>query len=151
MRLVITTPRALVLDAPGVGAVRAEDESGSFGILPGHADFLTVLTVSVLTWTDAAGAANNVALRRGVLRVAGGDTVSVAAREAVAGGTLEELETAVLARFRAVEREETAQRVSTERLHLATMRALHRYLGAQSGLGTTPPDQGAGPDRGAAP
>lgn len=142
MRLVVTTPRALVLEAGDVAAVRAEDESGSFGVLPGHADFLTVLPVSVLSWIDSAGAAHNVALRRGVLRVSGGATVFVAAREAVAGGALEELETAVLERFRAAEREEASARVATERLHLATMRALHRYLGARSGYGHAAPDGG---------
>jgi F-type H+-transporting ATPase subunit epsilon len=39
-----------VIDDPDVVAVRAEDESGSFGILSGHADFLTALTVSVVAW-----------------------------------------------------------------------------------------------------
>ena len=48
MRLLITTPTAVVIDDPNVVAVRAEDESGSFGILNGHADFLTALTVSVV-------------------------------------------------------------------------------------------------------
>ncbi len=33
MRLLITTPTAVVIDDPNVVAVRAEDESGSFGIL----------------------------------------------------------------------------------------------------------------------
>ena len=50
MRLLITTPTAVVIDDPNVVAVRAEDESGSFGILNGHADFLTALTVSVVSW-----------------------------------------------------------------------------------------------------
>jgi F-type H+-transporting ATPase subunit epsilon len=146
MRLVVTTPGALVLDVPDVAAVRAEDTSGGFGILPGHADFLTVLPVSVLTWIDGARAEHNVALRRGVLRVSDGALVSVAAREAVAGGTLEELQTAVMDRFRAAEQEEATARVSTERLHLATMRVLHRYLGAQAGRTPAPaPEEGGGP------
>lgn len=139
MRLVVTTPRALVLDAPDMARLRAEDDTGGFGILPGHADFLTVLPVSVLSWIDAGGGEHNVALRHGVLRVSGGDTVSVAAREAVAVGALEELEAAVLDRFRAAERDEVAARISTERLHLATMRVLHRYLGAGSGYGRAQP------------
>ena len=50
MRLLITTPTAVVLDDPDVVGVRAEDESGSFGILSGHADFLTALTVSMVSW-----------------------------------------------------------------------------------------------------
>ena len=35
MRLLITTPTAVVIDDPNVVAVRAEDESGGFGILIG--------------------------------------------------------------------------------------------------------------------
>ena len=44
MRLRIVTPLAVVVDEDDILAVRAEDSSGSFGILPGHADFLTSLT-----------------------------------------------------------------------------------------------------------
>lgn len=145
MRLIVTTPLALVLDAPDAARVVAEDSSGSFGILPGHADFLTVLPVSVLTWYDTRGAEHNVALRRGVLRVAGGKTVSVAAREAVAADALADLEGAVLDRFRAAERDEATVRVSTERLHLATMRSLQRYLGTASGYGRAPSPDDGGP------
>jgi F-type H+-transporting ATPase subunit epsilon len=146
MRLVVTTPLALVLDAPDAARIQAEDMSGSFGILPGHADFLTVLPVSVLTWFDTSGTEHNVALRRGVLRVAGGQTVSIAAREAVAADALADLEGAVMDRFRAAERDEATARVSTERLHLATMRSLQRYLGSAAGYGRMPgEDAGAGP------
>ncbi len=48
MRLRIITPLAVVVDEDGVLALRAEDASGSFGILPGHADFLTSLAISVV-------------------------------------------------------------------------------------------------------
>jgi F-type H+-transporting ATPase subunit epsilon len=30
--------------------LRAEDASGSFGILPGHAPFLTALAISIVSW-----------------------------------------------------------------------------------------------------
>jgi len=49
MRLSITTPLSKVIEAEGITYLRAEDETGAFGILPGHADFLTTLTVSVVT------------------------------------------------------------------------------------------------------
>ena len=55
MRLRIATPTVLVVEAEDVGHVRAEDETGAFGILPGHGDFLTVLATSVLTWRDRSG------------------------------------------------------------------------------------------------
>lgn len=130
MNLLVTTPLSLVVQARGVTRIRAEDETGSFGILPGHADFLTVLAVSVLSWSDAAGAEHHVALRGGVLRVSGGTDVAVAAREAVTEDVLERLGAAVLERFEAEERSDEEARISTARLHLATMRQLQRYLSA---------------------
>ncbi|HLN22636.1 MAG TPA: F0F1 ATP synthase subunit epsilon, partial [Patescibacteria group bacterium] len=72
MKLTVSTPLALLVEAEDVQAVRAEDDSGSFGILPGHADFLTALGVSVMTWRDHAGGEHHVALRGGVLEVIGG-------------------------------------------------------------------------------
>ena len=50
MKLTITTPLAVILAEDGIMAIRAEDASGSFGILPGHADFLTNLTLSIVGW-----------------------------------------------------------------------------------------------------
>ena len=51
LRLTIATPAALLVDVDNVRSLRAEDMSGSFGVLPGHADLLTVLPASVLRWT----------------------------------------------------------------------------------------------------
>ena len=48
MKLLITDPVSIVADHADIVAVRAEDDSGSFGILPGHTDLLTVLVPSVL-------------------------------------------------------------------------------------------------------
>jgi F-type H+-transporting ATPase subunit epsilon len=50
MKLRIITPLDVVVDEDGVMALRAEDASGGFGILPRHADFLTSLTISVVGW-----------------------------------------------------------------------------------------------------
>ena len=55
MKLTVTTPLAIVVEADDVVHLRAEDETGAFGILPGHADFLTALAVSVVSWRDASG------------------------------------------------------------------------------------------------
>lgn len=85
MRLTVATPLTITLDADEVVHVRAEDETGAFGILAGHADFLTALTVSVITWRDRDGPEHYVAVRGGMLQVRGGDKVLVATPEAVAG------------------------------------------------------------------
>ncbi|TWC78335.1 ATP synthase delta/epsilon subunit-like protein [Rhizobium sp. SJZ105] len=49
MRLRIVTPLSVVVDED-IDSLRAEDASGSFGILAGHAPFLTALVVSIVSW-----------------------------------------------------------------------------------------------------
>ena len=97
MRLLISTPAAVVLDLDGVVHLRDEDASGAFGILPGHADFLTALPISVASWRLARGAEQHCALRSGVLTVNGGRQIEIATRQAVLGDALGQLETEVLA------------------------------------------------------
>ena len=100
MKLTISTPLAIVVDTEDVTHLRAEDDTGAFGILPRHADFLTVLAMSVMSWRDAQDIEHHVAVRGGLLEVRNGDTIAVATREAVPGDDLFQLETEVLARFR---------------------------------------------------
>jgi F-type H+-transporting ATPase subunit epsilon len=128
MRLMITTPTSVVLDDPDVIGVRAEDESGSFGILNGHADFLTALTVSVVRWHRADDRVRFCAVRHGVLSVTNGHEVAIATRQAVAGDDLDHLEQVVLAQFReALEAERTA-RVESAQLQMKAIRQIVRYL-----------------------
>jgi F-type H+-transporting ATPase subunit epsilon len=128
MRLTVCTPLAVVVESHDVVHVRAEDDSGAFGILPHHADFLTVLALSVLTWRDAQGGERHVALRGGVLEVRGGDAVFVATREAVEGDDLHQLEREVVSRFHSERAAEQAARVDAQRLYLAAVRQIVRYL-----------------------
>ena len=72
MKLRIVTPLSVVVDADDVVSLRAEDATGSFGILPGHADFLTSLAISVVTWRSSGGTPQFCAVRRGVLSIVGG-------------------------------------------------------------------------------
>jgi F-type H+-transporting ATPase subunit epsilon len=128
MRLLITTPTAVVVDEADVAAVRAEDESGSFGILKGHADFLTALTVSVISWRCSDGARRFCAVRRGVLSVGDGSLVAIATREAVAGDDLEHLEHVVLAGFRDGIEAERSARTASLQLQMNAIRQIVRYL-----------------------
>jgi F-type H+-transporting ATPase subunit epsilon len=128
MRLLITTPTAVVVDDSDVVAVRAEDESGSFGILRGHADFLTALTVSVVSWHRADDRKRYCAVRRGVLSMTDGREVSIATREAIPGDELDHLEQVVLAEFReSLEAERTA-RIESVQLQMKAIRQIVRYL-----------------------
>ena len=128
MRLLITTPTAVVIDEQDVVAVRAEDESGSFGILNGHADFLTALTVSVVSWHRADGRQRFCAVRRGVLSVTNGNEVAIATREAISGDDLARLEHVVLAQFREALEAERAARTESLRLQMQAIRQIVRYL-----------------------
>ncbi len=128
MRLLITTPTTVVIDEHDVVAVRAEDDSGSFGILNGHADFLTALTISVVSWHHAADRQRFCAVRRGVLSVSNGNEVAIATREAIPGDDLDRLEQVVLTQFRdALEAERTA-RIESLQLQMKAIRQIVRYL-----------------------
>ncbi len=127
MRLLITDPTTVVADHGDIASARAEDESGSFGILAGHADLLTVLTVSVVSWRHADGRAGYCAVQKGVLSVRGGQEIAIATRQAQLGTDFAALETSVLARFRAEAEAERTGRVAA--MHLQA-RAIRRIVEA---------------------
>lgn len=128
MNLTVTTPLAIITKADNVAHVRAEDDTGAFGVLRGHADFLTALAISVVSWRDDAGGEHHIAVRGGMLRVSGGDAITVATREAVADDDLHRLETEVLASFQRRSEEEMTARTDAQRLYLAAIRQIYRFL-----------------------
>jgi F-type H+-transporting ATPase subunit epsilon len=128
LHFTVTTPEHVLVESDDVAAVRAEDQSGSFGILPGHADLLTVLVPSVVRWRTADGAARFCAVRGGVFTVSAGHNVAVACREGVVGDSLEDLEAKVRAvRAQQLEADRKA-RVEQVRQHALAVRQLLRYL-----------------------
>jgi F-type H+-transporting ATPase subunit epsilon len=128
LHLTIATPASVLVDNAQVVALRAEDESGSFGILPGHADFLTVLAPCVLRWRGSEGVPHFCAVKEGVLRVFDGHNVSIACRDGVLGDALDALEALVRA-ARAQRLDVVRQaRVEQTRLHAQAVRQLLRYL-----------------------
>ena len=128
MRLLITTPAAVVADESDITAVRAEDETGGFGILQGHADFLTVLSVSVVAWHRADAIQRYCAVRRGVLRVSGGNEVAIATREAITGDDLDHLEQVVVGQLRSELETERTARTESLQLQMKAIRQIVRYL-----------------------
>lgn len=128
MRLTVTTPLAVVIEAENVAHLRAEDETGAFGILPGHADFLTALSVSVASWRDDDDNEHHVAVRGGMLQVREGRTIAIATREAVPGDDLQQLEAEVISRFHRQMSEEQSAHSDAQRLYLAAVRQIHRFL-----------------------
>ena len=150
MRLSVVTPLAIVIEVGDVAHLRGEDATGAFGILPGHADFLTALAVSVATWRDDRGIEHHVALRGGMLEVRDGNTIAIATPEAVVGDDLHGLETEVLAKFRRQLVQEQAARTDAQRLYLAAIRQIARYLRAEKAP-TMPAAPMVGPGDGFAP
>ena len=124
MRLLITTPTAVVVDDGDVVAVRAEDESGSFGILAGHADLLTALNLSIVSWHHADDRQRFCAVRRGVLSVTDGNEVAVATREAISSDDLDHLEQVVLKGFRDTLEAERLARLESLQLQMKAMRQI---------------------------
>jgi F-type H+-transporting ATPase subunit epsilon len=127
MKLRIATPLSIVVAEDDVRVLRAEDASGSFGIQPHHADFLTSLSISVVSWQGRDGARRHCAVRHGVLSVSGGD-VAIATREAVVGDDMATLADSVLARFRADAETERAVHTDSARLQINAIREMVRHL-----------------------
>ena len=128
MRLLITTPTAIVVDESNVSSLRAEDDSGSFGILAGHADLLTALNISIVSWHGADEHLRYCAIRRGVLSVTGGAEIAIATREAIAGDDLGRLEQFVLDDFRRRNETEYASRTGSLQLQMKAIRQIVQYL-----------------------
>ncbi len=136
LHLTITTPASVLADITDARAIRAEDDSGSFGILPGHADLLTVLPVSVVRWTGPDGSARYCALRGGVFSMSGGDRVGIACRQGVLGDDLAMLERDVAAARSAETEADRKARVEQLRLHAQAVRqVMHNLL---PGAGSMP-------------
>lgn len=128
LHLTISTPSTVLVDRADVASVRAEDASGGFGILPGHADLLTILPASVVRWRGPDGLARFCALRRGVLTVSGGRHVAVACRQGTVGDDLAALEADVRVMQAAETDADRRARVEQMRLHARAVRQLMRYL-----------------------
>ena len=135
MRLRITDPEDILVDRT-VRSVRAEDASGGFGILDGHADLLTVLEVSVVSWQDLDGKAGYCAVRNGVLTVSGGKDIAIATREGHVGDDLLALQTTVLVRYRQQRDAERSERTAATKLRMQAIRRMVEALqGAPKDLG----------------
>ncbi|MFD2234530.1 F0F1 ATP synthase subunit epsilon [Phaeospirillum tilakii] len=133
MKLVIATPTRILVERDDVAALRAEDATGWFGLRPGHADFLTVLEPSVVSWSDQGGAEHYAAVRGGVLTVRGGAEIEIASREAFVGADLDQVEES-LAALAARDRDARAEaRAGAAHLEAAALRHLRDYLATLPG------------------
>ena len=131
MRLRIADPAEILVDRE-VRSVTAEDRSGRFGIHAGHADFLTVLEVSVVAWQETDGRPGYCAVKKGLLTVNGGDEVAIATREGHVGDDLSKLEAGLRERYHEQGEEERRGRTAAARLRMRAIRHLVEAMGARA-------------------
>lgn len=135
MRLLITTPGAIVADHADIAAVRAEDDSGEFGVLPRHADLVTALSVSVVGWRHLDGRQGYCAVRGGLFTVSDGREVAIATREAILGDDISRLEATVRGQIASEAAEERQARARSEQLRIQAIRQMIGFLRPQAGGG----------------
>jgi F-type H+-transporting ATPase subunit epsilon len=128
MKLRIETPLEILIDEDGVTSLRAEDPTGKFGILKGHADFLTSLVTGVVRWTGQDGMRRFCAVRGGQISIAKGTTIAITTREAVIGSDLATLEHDVLNRFQTDLDAERAEKVTSAQVELQAIRQIVNRL-----------------------
>ena len=138
MTLRILRPEKVLLERR-VRKVVAEGESGSFGLLPRHVDFVEALVPGILTFEPAAPRAQGeegggdatpedvfVAVDEGVL-VKCGHIVYVSVRNAVVGPELGTLEDTVRERFQRIDEREGAMRTALARMESEVIRSFVEF------------------------
>jgi len=137
LNLTISTPLQIIQRAENIHSFRAQDESGSFGIMPGHVPLLTVLRACVIRWRQKSGAWSFCALRGGVLTIKDGNDIRIACRKGILGSDLTALESSVKSQFEA-----EAEAARTARLQLARMhaQAIRKIILHMSDTGGPSPD-----------
>lgn len=130
IHLQLSSLGSVVVDEPDVRSLRAEDASGGFGLWPGHVDFLTVLTVGVVSWRVADGRWRHCAVRRGVMTLRRGCELQIATREAVVGDDLQALEREVLAGMSRRQKVEDDTRRQTREMEIRVLSELVRPVRA---------------------
>ncbi len=128
LHLVITTTMDVVVDDAAVTSLRAQDESGGFGILPGHTDFLTVLPASIIRWRSPGKPEQFAGVRAGLLSVTGGREIAIACRDAILGEDIHALEERIAAFRRDQDDAGRHERVEQMRLHANAVREMIRLL-----------------------
>ncbi|MEJ2182688.1 MAG: F0F1 ATP synthase subunit epsilon [Nitrospirota bacterium] len=120
VKLKVILPEEVLLEE-AARKVKAEDERGSFTLLPRHVDLATSLVPGILSFEDDSGREVFVALDAGVLVKAGGD-VLVCTRRAVLGPDLGQLREHVREQFMVLDERERAARSVMARLEAGLIR-----------------------------
>lgn len=123
MRVRILCPLSTILDRTDITQIAARDESGAFGIRPGHAPFLTTLPPSVLTLSTERGGMLYAAVAGGLLRVER-DGVLVTSPDAAVGKDLAPLAARVAAEKTARQHRQAESHAQERKLQAALVHHL---------------------------
>lgn len=130
--LQVLTP-LIVLWAGAARALGAHDDSGSFGIRPGHEPFLTVLSPGLVHVIEADGTSRCFAVAGGVLTVARDGAVTIATPEAITDTDPAALAAALKAARTARVQHEGEQRQAMASAEVAAMRRLESLIQRRGG------------------
>jgi len=122
MKLMVLLPSAVLMDEE-VSKIKAEAENGHFCLLPHHVDFVTALVPSVLTFENASGREEYLAVDHSIL-VKCGATVSLSTRQAVRSSQLELLRKTLEEQFRIQDEQNKAARAFEVKLEAELVRSL---------------------------
>lgn len=120
MRLKVVTPLEIVLDREVIRIV-AEAPDGSFGMLPRHADYVSLLAPGILTYETEAGIERYLGVNSGTL-VKCGEEVLISVMNAIGSDRLEDLGRRVADEFKAQDEEERTARSALARLEAGMVR-----------------------------
>ncbi len=123
MTLKIILPTRVLVDAE-VRRVVAEGGEGSFGLLPRHIDYTSVMPAGILSYRETDGTEWYVAVDEGVL-VKQGDRVTVAARKGVRSRSLEDLHQLLEGELRDLDERERQSRSVLAMLEGGIVKRLH--------------------------
>jgi F-type H+-transporting ATPase subunit epsilon len=130
LALTLLSPVEPDLELRNATRVVARDASGSFAILPGHADFVAALVPCLLEWTDAAGTTRYVGVPGGILRTTAGNRVEVMARRHYAGQTAAAVAAALRGNVGSERAADDTRRQALDRLEAEIAGQLARRLAA---------------------
>jgi F-type H+-transporting ATPase subunit epsilon len=129
MRLKVLLPTHVLIDEDATKVI-AEAEDGFFCLLPRHRDFVAALVPGLLSFTDAGGGEEWLAVDEGIL-VKAGPEVLVSTRNAMRGPDLGSLRQTVEEQFRLLDERERMTRYALARLEAGFVRRfinLERWL-----------------------
>lgn len=132
LELTLLSPVEPDIAARHATRVTARDTSGSFTVLPGHADFVAALVPCLLEWTDATGTIHYAGVPGGILRVAGGNRVEVMARRHYTGDSPASVASALRGDMGSARAADDMRRLALDRLEAEIAGQLARRLAAGS-------------------